>query len=122
MDKGKSCAALLTDLSKAFDCIVHEFLIAKLEAYGFLYETYKVMCNYFTHRKHRTKVNDFFSDFVVLLLGVPQGSILGPLLFNIYICDLFFFVEEDNVTSYADDTTPYSNGKIVITVLENIET
>ena len=122
MDKGKSCAALLTDLSKAFDCIVHDFLIAKLEAYGFSYEALKVIYNYFTDRKHRTKVNNSFSDFIDLLLGVPQGSILGPLLFNIYICDLFFFVEEDNVTSYADDTTPYSNGKNVVTVLENIET
>ena len=122
MDKGKSCAALLTDLSKAFDCIVHDFLIAKLEAYGFSYEALKVIYNYLTDRKHRTKVNNSFSDFIDLLLGVPQGSILGPLLFNIYICDLFFFVEEDNVTSYADDTTPYSNGKNVVTVLENIET
>ena len=122
MDKGKSCAALLTDLSKAFDCIVHDFLIAKLEAYGFSYEALKVIYNYLTDRKHRTKVNNSFSDFIDLLLGVPQGSVLGPLLFNIYICDLFFFVEEDNVTSYADDTTPYSNGKNVVTVLENIET
>ena len=111
-----------TDLSKAFDCIVHDFLIAKLEAYGFSYEALKVIYNYLTDRKHRTKVNNSFSDFIDLLLGVPQGSILGPLLFNIYICDLFFFVEEDNVTSYADDTTPYSNGKNVVTVLENIET
>ena len=112
-DKGKSCAALLTDLSKAFDCIVHEFLIAKLEAYGFSYEALKVMYNYLIDRKHRTKVNNSFSDFIDLLLGVPQGSILGPLLFNIYICDLFFFVEEVIFTSYADDTTPYSNGKNV---------
>ena len=103
MDKGKSYAALLTDLSKAFDCIVHDFLIVKLEAYGFSYEALKV-------RKHRAKVNNSFSDFIDLLLVAPQGSILGPLLFNIYICDLFLFVEEDNVISYADDTTPYSNG------------
>ena len=105
MDKGKSCTALLTDLSKAFDCIVHDFLIAKLEAYGFSYEALKVMHNYLTDRKHRTKVNDSLSDFTDLLLGVPQGSILGPLLLSIYICDLFFFVED--VTSYAGDTTPY---------------
>ena len=99
MDKGKSCAALLTDLSKAFYCIVHDFLIAKLEGYGFSCETLKIMYNYLTDRKYRPKVNDSFSDFIDLLLSVPQGSILGPLLFNIYICDLFFFVEEDNVTS-----------------------
>ena len=121
MDKGISCAALLADLNKAFDCIVHDFLIAKLEAYGFSFEALKVMYNYLTDRKHRTKVNNSFSDFIDLLLGVPQVLILGPLLFNIYICNLFFFVEEI-VTSYADDTTPYSNGKNVVTVLGNIET
>ena len=120
MDKNTLCTALLTDLSKAFDCTVHDFLIAKLEAYGFSYEALKVMYNYLTDRKHRTKVNDSFSDFIDFLLDVPQGSILGPLLFNIYIWDFFFFVED--VTSYADDTTPHSNGKNVVTVLENIET
>ena len=69
MDKGKSYAALLSDLSKAFDCIVHDFLTAKLEAYGFSYEALKVMYNYLTDRKHRTKVNNSFRDFIDLLLG-----------------------------------------------------
>ena len=122
MDKGKSCATLLTDLSKVFDCIVHDFLIDKLEAYDFSYEALIVMYNHLTDKKHKTKLNNSFSDFIDLLLGVPQSSILGPTLFNIYICDVFFFVEEDNVTSYGDDTTSYSNGKNVVTVSENIET
>ena len=101
---------------------MNDFLIAKLEAYGFPYEALKIMYNYLADRKHRTKLNDSFNDFIDLLLGVSQGSILGSLLFNIYICDLFFFAEEDNVTSYADNTTPYSNDKNDVTVLENIET
>ena len=105
MDKGKSCAAQLTDLSKAFDCIAHDFIMAKLEAYRFSCETHKVMHKYLTDTKHRTKVNGSFSDFIDLLLGFLQGSILSSLLFNIYIFDLFFFAEEENVTSYADNTT-----------------
>ena len=92
MDKDKSWAVLLTDLTKAFECIVYDFLIAKLEAYCFSYEALKVMQNYLIDRKHRTKVRYSFSDFIDLLLGVPQGSILVLLLFNIYICDIFIFV------------------------------
>ena len=122
MDKGKSRAALLTNLSKAFDCILYNFLIAKIEGYGFLYKALKVIHNYLSDRKYRAKVKDSFSNFIDLLLGVLQGPILDALSFNIYICDLFFFVEEDNVTSYAYDISPYSKGKNVVTVLENIET
>ena len=108
MDEGGSFAVLLTDLSKALDCIVHDFLIAKLEAYGFCYKALKVMHSYLTDKKHRTKINNYFSNFIDLLIGVPQGSILG--------------IEEENVTSYADDTSPYSNSDNVVTVLEEIET
>ena len=91
--KGKSCAALLTDLSKAFDCIVHDFLIGKREAYGFSYKILKVMHNYLTDRKQRTKVNNSFSDFIDLLLGVPQGSILGP-VYSTFTSAIFSFLLE----------------------------
>ena len=71
MDKGKSCAALLTDLRKVFDCIVHDFLIAKLTAHCFPYDTLKVIYNYLTDRKHRTKANDSSSGFIDLTNGCP---------------------------------------------------
>ena len=64
MDKGKSSAVLLTHLSKAFDCVLHDFLIAKLQAYSFSYKALKIIYNCLTDRKHRTKVSDSFNDFI----------------------------------------------------------
>ena len=78
-----------TDLSKAFDCLLHDLLIAKLAAYGFDYEFSTLIQSYLSNRKQRTKVNNTYSTFFDVIFGVPQGSILGPLLFNISICDMF---------------------------------
>ena len=86
------------------------------------YEALKIMHSYLTDRKHRIKINNSFSNFIDLFIGVPQGLILGVFLFNICICDLFFFIEVENVASYADDTTPYSNCDNFFTVLEDIKT
>ena len=108
IDSGKIAGALLTDLSKAFDCINHELLIAKLEAYGFSNSSLRYIYSYLSDRKQRTKVNDSFSEWCNMLFGVPQGSILGPLLFNIFINDIFFFMTKSDIANYADDTTPYS--------------
>ena len=91
-DKGGRYDALLTDLSKAFDCLIHDLLIAKLHAYGFDLKSLNIFHSYLTGRKHRTKINNSFSSWHEILFEVPQGSILGPLLFNIYLCDFFYFI------------------------------
>ena len=121
MDEGGICRALFSDLSKAFDCLVHDFLIAKLEANGFTYESLKLINSYPIDRKHRTKITSLYSSFWDLLNGVPQGSILGPLPFNIYISDRFLFHNDDNVASYADDTTPHAMKENFLQVLKEIE-
>ena len=87
---GKIFGILLTDLSKAFDCLSHENLLAKLHAYGFSISALKLIYSYLANRKQRTKINSSYSSWEEILFGVPQGSILGPLLFNIFLCDMFF--------------------------------
>ena len=107
LDKNGLAAAVLMDLSKAFDTINHELLIAKLHAYGFDKDALKIIWSYLTNRLQRTKINVTFSSWTELLQGVPQGSVLGPILFNIYLNDLFFILKECDVCNFADDTTPY---------------
>ena len=84
IDNSKMFGALLTDLLKAFDCLDHELLIAKLNAYGFSLTALKLVHNYLSNRKQRSKINSTYSSLLKILFGVPQGSILGPLLFNIF--------------------------------------
>ena len=80
--------ALLINLSKAFDKINHELLIAKLHAYGFSIDALEVLLSYLQERWQRAKINTTFSSWTQLLQGVPQGSVLRPILFNIYINDI----------------------------------
>ena len=121
LDKSNAAGALLTDLSKAFGCLNHELLIAKLEAYGFDQPSFVFILDYLKGRKHRTKINNHFSDWCPIISGVPEGSILGPLLSNIYIDDIFVFVMEDNLANYADDNTPNVNGCDIETVLQYLK-
>ena len=111
LDNKGYTGAVLMDLSKAFDTVNHEHLIATLHAYGF---------SYLSDRWQRTKVNLSFSSWPELLPGVPQGSVLGPILFNIYINNPFYFLTCE-ICKFADDTMPYVCNSSLEYVLEKLE-
>ena len=121
LDKGNKIAVILMDLSKAFDTINHSLLLAKLEAYGFSMTSLKPMKSYLYNQFQRTSVNASLSDWKEVETGVPQGLILGPLLFNIFLNDIFCFINNGNLRNYADDNTLYSIGKSLNMVKENLK-
>ena len=86
-------------------------MTAKFHAYGFYIPFLNLKHSYLTQRWHRTKINTSFSTWKKLLTGVPQGSTLRPLLFNVYINDPFFILEDTETYNYADDTCLYECGK-----------
>ena len=111
LDKGEYICALFMDLSKAFDTINHDLMLAKLEAYGFSESSIQFMNSYLKDRTQKVQINNCFSKSGKLNVGVPQGSIIGPLLFNIFINDFTFFIENNFLCNYADDNTMYGIGK-----------
>ena len=112
----------MTDISKVFDCISHNQLLVKLNAYGLDQNSLNVIYNYLFGRSQKTKVDSSFSHLLDILHGVPQGSILGPLLFNRSVCGLFPSKYSSEFPNFVDDTTPYECDKKYDELIINLKT
>ena len=105
LDKNFIIDAVLMNLFKAFDCIHHDLIIAKLAAYGIERETLRLIYAYLKGRKQCVKINNTYSDYNEIISSVPQGSIPGSILFKLSINDSFFFIEIASMHNFADDNT-----------------
>ena len=110
LDKEENMSAIFMNLSKAFDAINHDLLLAKLKAYGFSKQALSFMCSYLKNRRQRVQINNKFSSLKEVIARVPQGSIDGPLLFNLFINGLFLFICFSTLSNYADDNNLFATG------------
>lgn len=121
LDHNNYVGALFMDLSKAFDCLPHALLISKLNAYGVGDGFCQLLTSYLTSRKQRVKIGQYRSSWNLITKGVPQGSILGPLLFNVFINDLFLFIEKCQLYNYADDNSMSSTAPCLADAIQNLQ-
>ena len=121
IDNKGLAGAVFMDLSKAFDCVNHGLLIAKLSAYGLNMDALQLIRSYLSNRQQRVKINSSFSDWKEIKIGVPQGSVLGPLLFNVFINDIFWFTNRTKICNYADDTTIFACHPDLDNIIKQLE-
>ena len=111
VDRKELVTILSTDMSKGFDSLSHSLIIKKLSAYGFRSGSLELIRSFFDKRSNRVKINGHTSDWRTMKRGCPQGSSFGPLLWNMFQNDIAFYVDESNLTIYADDHKMYVAGK-----------
>ena len=111
LDSNFFIGVVVTDLFKAFDCIPHDLLIAKLSAYVLISDTLCYIYSYLKDRKQCVQINNKQSEFDTIISGVPEGSIFRPVLFNILFNAFFLFIPKASVHNFADDNTLRSFAK-----------
>ena len=105
LDNNKTVGEISMDLSKAFDCVPHDLLLAKLAAYGIDDNLILYIHSYLSNRKQCVCINNILNEFNKVISGVPQGSIVEPILFNCFFNDFYYFIKNANVHNFADDNT-----------------
>ena len=120
LDENKIVGATLTDLSKAFNCLPHVLLVAKLEAYGLDTKTLKLMLSYLSGCKQCVKIRNSFSLLKLILFDIPHGSILEPIFFNIFMNDIFFLLGSD-LHNFADDNTVTAVAETIQDLINSLE-
>ena len=121
IDRSKMFGAPLIDLFKAFDCQNNDILIAKLNAHAFSLRALRLIHDYLSNRKERTRINNSYSTWMEIVLEVPQGSILGPLLLNILLGYLLFIVTSTDIAKYADDNTSHATANDIYSLIPSLE-
>ena len=120
MNRKKYFGAVFLDLSKAFDTVPHKILLKKLEHYGIRDNALKLMESYLSNRKQFVSINGKNSSTCDMTIGVPQGSVLGPLLFLIYINDLPSSTSKLKSILFADDTTMFTCNENIYSLCNEI--
>ena len=108
------------DLSKAYDCLRHDSSIAKLEAYGLDNDILNLHLDYLTFSNQRGKVGSAYNKWSKIRRRISPGPILGPILFNIFINDIFMIIEQSDICNFADDNALYSCGERLTKIKENL--
>ena len=120
VNNGSKVGVTIMDLSKAFDSLNHELLLTEIKAYGLDSNSVTFMKRYITNRLPRCKINNSFSGWGKVLNGVPQGSILGPLLLNIFLNDIFLSLRKCELANYTDDSTLYTSDKSISNIMNSL--
>ena len=110
------------DLSKACDCLPHDLLLLKMKFDGISDQSLNLIESYLSNRKQCVKIGNIGSNYQCIIKGVPQGSILGPILFNIFINDMFYFINKSQLYNYADDNTLSYSSSCVTDLISTLET